>query len=140
MMGLIAFALLILACSYWRLSGYFNSRDGSASGSGERDLEAGDAMQVAEVTVKEAVFEEKVLVIMAGEKEPRFLATPVSSTRSHSFGDSSSSSFSRGDEKSGQLEMVSEDLKQGRSIQPENDEMEIPTTVMQPARSERETG
>ncbi|OWM65888.1 protein GLUTAMINE DUMPER 1-like [Punica granatum] len=122
MLGLIAFALLILACSYWRLSGYFNSRDGTGSSSGEHeDLESGEHQEGGDLMAKGAVYEEKVLVIMAGEKEPRFLATPLWSSRSSSFGDSSStSSFSYRDEKSGKLEVVSEDLKQETSLQPEN--------------------
>ncbi|KAK4777951.1 hypothetical protein SAY87_018138 [Trapa incisa] len=102
MLGLIAFALLILACSYWRLSGYFN---GGGTTSSQRDPEAGGeaaAAAAAEAeggTAKGGDFEEKVVVIMAGEKEPRFLATPASSSRSSSFGESSSSSScSRGDE------------------------------------------
>ncbi|KAB2637378.1 protein GLUTAMINE DUMPER 1-like [Pyrus ussuriensis x Pyrus communis] len=36
MLGLIAFALLILACSYWKLSSRLEDREG-----GERDLESG---------------------------------------------------------------------------------------------------
>ncbi|KAF2537860.1 hypothetical protein F2Q70_00005365 [Brassica cretica] len=62
MLGLIAFALLILACSYWRLSGYL---DGEENQSRDRDLEAGDAKP------------EKFLVIMAGDVNPTYLATPV---------------------------------------------------------------
>ncbi|CAN0912374.1 Protein GLUTAMINE DUMPER 3 [Linum grandiflorum] len=69
MLGLIAFALLILACSYWKLSGYL---DGA-----ERDLESGEGGDEEE-------YEEKVLVIMAGQLNPTFLATPASS-RSSSF-------------------------------------------------------
>ncbi|XP_073276450.1 protein GLUTAMINE DUMPER 1-like [Primulina huaijiensis] len=71
MLGLIAFALLILACSYWRLSGQVNDGegDGAASEKGESSSED-KALHV---------FEEKYLVIMAGEVKPTFLATPMSS-------------------------------------------------------------
>lgn len=120
MLGLIAFALLILACSYWHLSGYFNGRHGSGTGSSELDLEAGEATEAEQAIARGGVFEEKVVVIMAGEKGPRFLATPMSSSRSSSVEESSSSSFSCGDEKAGKPEMMSEDLKGGRSLQPEN--------------------
>ncbi|XP_009120285.1 protein GLUTAMINE DUMPER 3-like [Brassica rapa] len=72
MLGLIAFALLILACSYWRLSGYL---DGEENQSRERDLEAGDAKPEKEV--KAVAFPEKFLVIMAGDVNPTYLATPV---------------------------------------------------------------
>lgn len=79
MLGLIAFALLILACSYWKLSGYLDGgrRDGGSPGEG--DIEAGTGEGGSN-----PVFEEKILVIMAGEKKPTFLATPVCS-RSSSF-------------------------------------------------------
>lgn len=88
MLGLIAFALLILACSYWKLSGYLDSGDGDGAGNG--DLESGDGKD-DDVQKAPPVFEEKILVIMAGQAKPTFLATPVSS-RTSSFGDSSSSS------------------------------------------------
>ncbi|CAN1165602.1 Protein GLUTAMINE DUMPER 3 [Linum perenne] len=80
MLGLIAFALLILACSYWKLSGYI---DGA-----ERDLESGEGGDEKDGQKKKAAveeeYEEKVLVIMAGQLKPTFLATPISS-RSESF-------------------------------------------------------
>ncbi|XP_024012015.1 protein GLUTAMINE DUMPER 3 [Eutrema salsugineum] len=72
MLGLIAFALLILACSYWRLSGYL---DGEENQSRERDLEAGDGKP--EKAVKPVALPEKFLVIMAGNVKPTYLATPA---------------------------------------------------------------
>ncbi|KAG2299654.1 hypothetical protein Bca52824_036126 [Brassica carinata] len=72
MLGLIAFALLILACSYWRLSGYL---DGEEDQSRDRDPEAGDGKP--EKAVKAVVLPEKFLVIMAGDVNPTYLATPV---------------------------------------------------------------
>ncbi|XVF47761.1 hypothetical protein PTKIN_Ptkin03bG0136600 [Pterospermum kingtungense] len=84
MLGLIAFALLILACSYWKLSGYLEN--GTEGGEGERDLEAGEGKGDDEAQkVGAAVMEQKFLVIMAGELKPTFLATPMSSTKSSSF-------------------------------------------------------
>ncbi|CAH8324873.1 unnamed protein product [Eruca vesicaria subsp. sativa] len=65
MLGLITFALLLLACSYWSLSRRTNS-----DGDGEKQRETDE-----KVTAK--VFEEKILVIMAGQNKPTFLATPV---------------------------------------------------------------
>ncbi|XP_050371816.1 protein GLUTAMINE DUMPER 3 [Argentina anserina] len=85
MLGLIAFALLILACSYWKLSGYLENSEND----GERDLEAGEGGKGDEAQKAPPVFEEKILVIMAGDAKPTFLATPISS-RSSSLGDSSS--------------------------------------------------
>ena len=84
MVGLIAFALLILACSYWKLS---------IQGE-ERDLESGNNEQNDE-KIKELsetkVYEEKILVIMAGDQTPSFLATPATpkfpSVNSHSNDD-----------------------------------------------------
>ncbi|KAM6579556.1 hypothetical protein CsatA_003330 [Cannabis sativa] len=93
MLGLIAFALLILACSYWKLSGYLDGDD-SNNNDDNRDLEAGDgADEKSRPVTAPPVFEEKILVIMAGQVKPTFLATPVSS-RSSSFGDSSSNNGS----------------------------------------------
>lgn len=85
MLGLIAFALLILACSYWKLSSSLESGEGT----GERDLEAGGDDADGELKPK-PVLEEKFLVIMAGQAKPTYLATPMSS-RTSSFGSNSSS-------------------------------------------------
>ncbi|KAL1212598.1 Protein GLUTAMINE DUMPER 5 [Cardamine amara subsp. amara] len=64
MLGLIAFALLLLACSYWKLSRRTDDGDG------EKQTESGEK-------VAPKVFEEKILVIMAGQNNPTYLATPV---------------------------------------------------------------
>ncbi|CAI9787442.1 unnamed protein product [Fraxinus pennsylvanica] len=95
MLGLIAFALLILACSYWKLSGYLENQ-----GETERDLEAGEVngggdIGSADGSLKAAppVLEDKYLVIMAGQEKPTFLATPMSS-RASSFGSKSTFSSS----------------------------------------------
>lgn len=83
MLGLIAFALLILACSYWKLSGYLEADgDGSAPAAGEAAEKPGDGGG----KLAAAVYEERIVVIMAGDKKPTFLATPISS-RASSFGD-----------------------------------------------------
>nr|BAE99741.1 hypothetical protein [Arabidopsis thaliana] len=68
MLGLIVFALLILACSYWRLSS-----------SGEEDGQNVDEEKESRSGDKAAngAYEEKFLVIMAGEDLPRYLATPA---------------------------------------------------------------
>uniref|UniRef100_A0A8R7V6V4 Protein GLUTAMINE DUMPER 3 n=2 Tax=Triticum urartu TaxID=4572 RepID=A0A8R7V6V4_TRIUA len=65
MLGLIALALLILACSYWKLSGYLDAdrEKGSASGAARPAMD----------------FLEHVVVIMAGDERPTFLAKPVTS-------------------------------------------------------------
>ncbi|KAJ3677141.1 hypothetical protein LUZ60_002865 [Juncus effusus] len=82
MIGLIAFALLILACSYWKLSGYLegsNNRDnGDSSSASEKPAQLPVAATMC--------YDEKIVVIMAGDENPTFLATPVSS-RSSSFND-----------------------------------------------------
>lgn len=92
MLGLIAFALLILACSYWKLSGYLENRGGDG---GERDLEAGESDGGAKAAPPP--MEEKFLVIMAGQEKPTFLATPMSS-RASSFGSNKSSESSVSEE------------------------------------------
>ncbi|KAK8655116.1 hypothetical protein V6N13_107708 [Hibiscus sabdariffa] len=89
MLGLIAFALLILACSYWKLSGYLESGEG---GEGDTDLEAGEGKGDQSLKGGAPVMEQKFLVIMAGQAKPTFLATPISSSRSSSFGDTTEKS------------------------------------------------
>ncbi|XP_047973135.1 protein GLUTAMINE DUMPER 2-like [Salvia hispanica] len=66
MLGLIAFALLILACSYWKLS---------AVEEGDVESGAGEKGEGASAEKALPVFEEKFLVIMAGEVKPTYLAT-----------------------------------------------------------------
>ncbi|VAI80657.1 unnamed protein product [Triticum turgidum subsp. durum] len=61
MLGLIALALLILACSYWKLSGYLDGdRDGQAAG--DADGEKGSASGAARPAMDflEHVVEKKV--------------------------------------------------------------------------------
>ncbi|KAG1326945.1 protein GLUTAMINE DUMPER 2 [Cocos nucifera] len=70
MLGLIAFALLILACSYWKLSGYLGSSDGDV------ENPRGDWKPSAKPPES---FEPRIVVIMAGDEKPTFLATPISS-------------------------------------------------------------
>uniref|UniRef100_A0A1J3K0J4 Protein GLUTAMINE DUMPER 4 n=1 Tax=Noccaea caerulescens TaxID=107243 RepID=A0A1J3K0J4_NOCCA len=72
MLGLIAFALLILACSYWRLS---TSGDESGEGNGRGGDEEKESRSGGKAA--NAAYEEKILVIMAGDNLPRFLATPA---------------------------------------------------------------
>jgi hypothetical protein len=79
MLGLIAFALLILVCSYWKLSGYLDAGSGTdrdRAGSGADGDQKGSAAGAAGPT---AGFQEHVVVIMAGEETPTFLATPAAS-------------------------------------------------------------
>ncbi|KAE9609831.1 hypothetical protein Lalb_Chr07g0180201 [Lupinus albus] len=72
--ALIAFALLIIAGHLC----HHRERD--------RDVEAGTAKNDDNYKPQKS-YEEKILVIMAGQEKPTFLATPVSSiTRSSSFG------------------------------------------------------
>ncbi|XP_061368093.1 protein GLUTAMINE DUMPER 5-like [Gastrolobium bilobum] len=73
-MCLITFALLMLACSYWRLYG---NQHGD-----QRDLENKEGDPENKEPIK--VHEEKILVIMAGDENPTFLATPTCS-KSSSF-------------------------------------------------------
>ncbi|KAK8968381.1 Protein GLUTAMINE DUMPER 3 [Platanthera guangdongensis] len=84
MLGLIAFALLILACSYWKLSGYLEGGGGEGGdlSPAEEEQKAGDGGGKPAASV----YEERIVVIMAGDKKPTFLATPMSS-RASSFGE-----------------------------------------------------
>lgn len=97
MLGLVAFALLILACSYWKLSGHFDARDdGDSSSQSQRDLEAGAEKEGADHgdKKKDKVFEEKIVVIVAGRPDTMFLATPILSPSSSNCSTSSSSNYS----------------------------------------------
>ncbi|XP_062196156.1 protein GLUTAMINE DUMPER 2-like [Phragmites australis] len=89
MLGLIAFALLILACSYWKLSGYLER----GAGRGDEDGSAADGGKPSASDLPPPIWEEKILVIMAGDVKPTYLATPMSS-RASSFVDRSN----KGDE------------------------------------------
>ncbi|KAF7838073.1 protein GLUTAMINE DUMPER 3 [Senna tora] len=110
MLGLIAFALLILACSYWKLSGYLEG-----DGEGERDIEAGQAKN--DETQKSASpqpYQEKFLVIMAGQENPTFLATPANSSRTSSFGGSTTNTCTcTCDDSDKSVEMAETVVKQG---------------------------
>ncbi|EOY03889.1 hypothetical protein QUC31_017523 [Theobroma cacao] len=67
MLGLISFALVILACSYKK----------SPSNSAHDEAEEKPAKQVS----MQLEMEPKIVVIMAGDENPTYLAKPVSSTR-----------------------------------------------------------
>ncbi|KAL1291002.1 hypothetical protein HN51_059550 [Arachis hypogaea] len=85
MLGLIAFALFILACSFWKLTA-IQSNDHEEEEQ-ERSMERNLATKEAdEGTNKEQVkpYEDKILVIMAGHDKPTFLATPTSAKCSSS--------------------------------------------------------
>ncbi|CAO2820335.1 unnamed protein product [Amaranthus hypochondriacus] len=75
MLGLIAFALLILACSYWRLS-TDETQQQQQSNEGN-DLENGGKLDGLSKMNDPPVFEEKIVVIMAGNEKPTFIATPA---------------------------------------------------------------
>ncbi|XP_059638214.1 protein GLUTAMINE DUMPER 5 [Cornus florida] len=85
MLGLIAFALLILACSYWKLSGSVEEEEGDIEAAGGHDANSNSNSEEKEPA---PVFVEK-LVIMAGQEKPTYLATPISS-RASSFGSNTS--------------------------------------------------
>ncbi|XP_058228157.1 protein GLUTAMINE DUMPER 4-like [Rhododendron vialii] len=67
MLGLITLALVILACSYKN-----SSSDSSGTGAEEKPARPSHALQPE--------MEPKIVVIMAGDENPTFLAKPVSST------------------------------------------------------------
>lgn len=67
MLGLIALALVVLACSY---------KATSSSSSGEDE-----AKPTRPSHVLQPEMEPKIVVIMAGDENPTFLAKPVSSAR-----------------------------------------------------------
>lgn len=76
-MALIALALLMLACSYWRLTQESNNNNNN------NVVKEGD--DDSEKKEQPKVYEEKILVIMAGDHKPTFLATPSSSLGCSNF-------------------------------------------------------
>ncbi|WOL18319.1 protein GLUTAMINE DUMPER 3-like [Canna indica] len=82
MLGLVAFSLLILVCSYWKLPGFLGSAD-------EPDGDAEAPGGGGETSKPTMVLEESIVVIMAGECKPTFLATPTAG-RADSFNDDKS--------------------------------------------------
>ncbi|XP_059286037.1 protein GLUTAMINE DUMPER 3 [Lycium ferocissimum] len=127
MLGLIAFALLILACSYWRLSGYLEENQEGDIEEGNNNNSSGDGDVKM---VDPPILEDKFLVIMAGQLKPTYIATPSLSSRASSFGSSSSctaSSESSTDKSEGEEndeEKMREENGFSSSI-PENEE--VPT-------------
>ncbi|MFS7935769.1 putative protein glutamine dumper [Helianthus anomalus] len=106
MLSLIAFALLILACSYSKHAGHQENSD-----EGEGDLESGVTKPDNDNKESPLVFEEKFLVIMAGEVKPTVLATPVSS-RVSSFTCCSCHSNSKEKTSNSEEEMMEENEKE----------------------------
>ncbi|XP_047324507.1 protein GLUTAMINE DUMPER 2 [Impatiens glandulifera] len=84
MVGLIGLAILILACSYWKLSGRFEEEEEDGDGDGGQ-LDRVELGLGGEKKNDDGLFENKILVIMAGDNKPTFIATP-STSRASSFG------------------------------------------------------
>ncbi|PKA67044.1 Protein glutamine dumper 3 [Apostasia shenzhenica] len=80
MLGLIAFALLILA--YWKLSSYLGTPadDAPAAADGALTGKVTDATPAKTA----ASFSQPIAVIMAGDDKPTFLATPICARASSS--------------------------------------------------------
>ncbi|KAL5211848.1 hypothetical protein ABZP36_022695 [Zizania latifolia] len=78
MLGLIALSLLALACSYWKLAG---SSDGGGGGgqAGEESRADGEKGSAGGGAGTAGEWRGHVVVIMAGDERPTFLATPASS-------------------------------------------------------------
>ena len=82
MLALIAFALLVLACSYWKLSGYLDN--GINEGEHEGQHENGETKPRDACKTSVVPLERKIVVIMAGDEKPTYLATPISTRASPS--------------------------------------------------------
>ncbi|CAN6277740.1 unnamed protein product [Urochloa humidicola] len=77
MLGLIALSLLALACSYWKLSGSLLAAGDPPEGA-ERRRGDGKAAAAGDDGPAGDHWREHVVVIMAGDERPTFLATPAS--------------------------------------------------------------
>ncbi|KAJ4754965.1 Glutamine dumper 3 [Rhynchospora pubera] len=78
MLGLIALALLILACSYWKLNSLLSESQSDEPAGNDRDTKP--PAQSGPPVILHQLF----AVIMAGDQKPTFIATP-SCSRSGSF-------------------------------------------------------
>lgn len=84
MLALIIFAVLLLACSYWKLSIFLdratnhttNGASVTAPADDDGDVERGDNQEMLEFG-KPVCEEKHVVVVMAGDDRPTFLATPI---------------------------------------------------------------
>ncbi|XP_020102444.1 protein GLUTAMINE DUMPER 3-like [Ananas comosus] len=74
MLGLIAFALLILACSYWKLSAHIYGGGGGGGGSATA---AAPKLAVAAAAAASPQPPSSFVVIMAGNDKPTFIAMPM---------------------------------------------------------------
>lgn len=72
MLGLIAFALLVLACSYWGLSPH---RDPAETGEQHEEGKPHDDGAAAKDPAN--LEDGRLLVIMAGDRAPSFIAVPI---------------------------------------------------------------
>lgn len=68
-LAFVPFALIILPCSYWKTIDSQNN---------ERNLNASVEFSVQNEISSEGIEEDKVVVIMAGQRNPTFLARPAS--------------------------------------------------------------
>ncbi|XP_006659970.2 protein GLUTAMINE DUMPER 5 [Oryza brachyantha] len=76
MLGLITLALLILACSYWKLNNYLGT-DHSSSSPAAGNGDDGSKSPATAAPASPALFRDLVAVVMAGENMPTFLAAPI---------------------------------------------------------------
>lgn len=84
MLGLITVALVILACSYRKSSPAPTPNSGrGTTSSGELEKPA------VQVDVNVGSDEPKIVVIMAGDDKPTYLAKPVACSTRHDHGDQS---------------------------------------------------
>jgi hypothetical protein len=80
MLGLIALSLLALACSYWKLSGSLSAGEPGDDADHHRARRAGDGEKGAADGKTGPAGDrwlEHVVVIMAGDERPTFLAMPA---------------------------------------------------------------
>ncbi|GAB2224954.1 hypothetical protein Drorol1_Dr00005735 [Drosera rotundifolia] len=79
MLGLVAFSLLVLAFSYYKLSGYLDNT--VVEYNDDFDVETAEECEKKKGTM---MVEGSVLVVMAGKQKPTHVATPVGQReRSH---------------------------------------------------------
>lgn len=82
MLALVAFSLIVLACSYWKMVGCAEEENTETTNPGTSSAQAIDipSCRMGQAGISDDCT--KVVVIMAGEDKPTFLARPMAASES----------------------------------------------------------
>lgn len=77
MLALVGFSLILLACSYWRIVSYPRDNQQNAGAENFCGERMNSCSEISESSSIEGNM--KVVVVMAGDEKPTFLARPIAS-------------------------------------------------------------